>query len=221
MGQFVNAEWAEQNKKMQKLLKKSTFSEGICELLSLREKLHNEMLNWHDFLSRDDYNKMPFVNAEGYRSKTVAYSIWHIVRIEDIVLNSLIRQSKEVLFDDDFASRINTPIITTGNELAKSQITDFSEKLDIDVLYEYAEKVYMTTNEWLRSVKPEELSRCFDETDKESLKALNVVSEDENAIWLIDYWCNKDILGLIKMPLSRHWIMHIEAANRIIDKIKR
>ena len=25
----------------------------------------------------------------------------------------------------------------------------------------------------------------------------------------------KDISGLIKMPLSRHWIMHIEAANRI------
>lgn len=217
----MNTEWSEQNKKMQKLLKKSTFSGGICELLSLREKLHNEMLNWHDFLSREDYNKMPFINAEGYHSKSVAYSIWHIIRIEDIVVNSLIRQSKEVLFNDDFVSRIKTPIITTGNELVKSQISDFSKELDIDVLYEYAEKVYMTTNEWLGSVKLEELSRCFDETDKESLKALNVVSEDENAIWLIDYRCNKDVSGLIKMPLSRHWIMHIEAANRIIDKIKR
>lgn len=217
----MNREWAEQNKKMQKLLKKSTFSDGISELLSLREKLYNEMRNWHDSLSRDDYNKMPFINAKGYHSKTVAYSIWHIIRIEDIVTNSLIRQSKEVLFDDDFGRRINTPIITTGNELIESQIADFSEKLDIDVLYEYAEKVYMVTNEWLRSVKSMELSRCFDETDKEGLKALNVVSEDENAVWLIDYWCNKDVSGLIKMPLSRHWIMHIEAANRIIDEIKR
>lgn len=217
----MNIEWAEQNKKIQKLLKKSTFSGGICELLSLREKLHNEMLNWHDFLSRDDYNKMPFINAEGYHSKSVAYSIWHIIRIEDIVVNSLIRQSKEVLFNDCFVSRIKTPIIMTGNELVKSQIFDFSKELDIDVLYEYAEKVYMATNEWLSSVKPEELLRCFDETDKESLKALNVVSEDENAIWLIDYWCNKDVSGLIKMPLSRHRIMHIEAANRVIDKTKR
>ncbi|MDD6401173.1 MAG: phage head-tail adapter protein, partial [Lachnospiraceae bacterium] len=40
-----------------------------------------------------------------------------------------------------------------------------------------------------------------------------------SAVWLIDYWCSKDISGLIKMPLSRHWIMHIEAANRIKEKI--
>ncbi len=35
----------------------------------------------------------------------------------------------------------------------------------------------------------------------------------------IDYWCNKDIRGLIQMPFSRHWIMHIEACLRIKKKI--
>lgn len=44
-------------------------------------------------------------------------------------------------------------------------------------------------------------------------------SEDENAIWLIDYWCGKGIRGLIQMPFSRHWIMHIEASLRIKNKI--
>jgi len=38
-------------------------------------------------------------------------------------------------------------------------------------------------------------------------------------IWLIDYWCGKDIRGLIQMPFSRHWIMHIEASLRIKNKI--
>lgn len=40
-----------------------------------------------------------------------------------------------------------------------------------------------------------------------------------NAVWLIDYWCNKDIRGLIQMPFSRHWIMHTEACLRIKNKI--
>ncbi|HCD4412319.1 TPA: phage head-tail adapter protein, partial [Enterococcus faecium] len=35
----------------------------------------------------------------------------------------------------------------------------------------------------------------------------------------IDYWCNKDICGLIQMPFSRHWIMHTEACLRIKNKI--
>ena len=41
----------------------------------------------------------------------------------------------------------------------------------------------------------------------------------ENAVWLIDYWCKKDVRGLIQMPFSRHWIMHIEACERIRNKI--
>lgn len=31
----------------------------------------------------------------------------------------------------------------------------------------------------------------------------------------------KEETGLIKAPISRHWIMNIEASNRIIEKIKR
>ena len=45
------------------------------------------------------------------------------------------------------------------------------------------------------------------------------MSSDELLALLIDYWCGKDVRGLIQMPLSRHWIMHIEASIRIRDKI--
>ena len=59
----------------------------------------------------------------------------------------------------------------------------------------------------------------YDIKRKEYLKSLHVVSDNEKAIWLIDYWCNKDIRGLIQMPFSRHWIMHTEACLRIKNKI--
>lgn len=42
-----------------------------------------------------------------------------------------------------------------------------------------------------------------------------------NAAWLIDYWCGKDLRGLVQMPFSRHWIMHIEAALRIAGKLRK
>ena len=34
-----------------------------------------------------------------------------------------------------------------------------------------------------------------------------------------DYWCGKDLKGLLQMPFSRHWIMHIEAMCRIKNKL--
>ena len=59
------------------------------------------------------------------------------------------------------------------------------------------------------------------EETKQKLLALKVVSEEESAFWLIDYWCSKDIRGLIQMPFSRHHIMHIEACLRIRDKLSK
>ena len=217
----MNQAWSEQNKKMQALLKKASLDQGMEELIRLRQSLMAEMQSWRAVLSEEDYSKMPFPNAEGYHSKTVAYSIWHILRIEDIVVNTLIRQREEILFSGGFQGKILSPIITTGNELTKEQIAEFSKKLDISALYDYAEAVREDTDRWLRSLEFEETKRRFSEADRERIRKLQVVSPDEKAAWLVDYWCEKDVAGLIRMPLSRHWIMHVEAAGRIIGRIKR
>ena len=215
----MNKEWSEQNKKMQSLLKKATFDQGIGALLALRETLMAETRSWRAALRPEDYSEMPFSGADGYHSKTVAYSIWHIMRIEDIVVNTLIRNQEEALFSGDFLRKTASPIVTTGNELAKEQIADFSRRLNIAALYDYAQAVRESTDQWLRSIRYEDLKRRFSDGDRERIKELGVVSADESAFWLIDYWCGKDVAGLLKMPLSRHWIMHIEAAERIIGKI--
>ena len=111
----------------------------------------------------------------------------------------------------DYQKRIGAPIITTGNELVREQIAEFSRQLDLKELYSYISDVKTSTESIVRGLTFEDLKRKISDVRQEELKSLNVVSEDENAIWLIDYWCNKDIRGLIQMPFSRHWIMHVEA----------
>ena len=74
--------------------------------------------------------------------------------------------------------------------------------------------------EWLRTLSYEELKKKVPEERKEALQSWKVVSDDKNASWLIDYWCGKDIRGLIQMPFSRHWIMHTEASLRIKNRIR-
>lgn len=217
----MNRGWAEKNKQMQALLKKATLKEGIAELLSLRKLLMDEMLSWRSELTTEDYSKMPYMNANGYHSKTIAYSIWHIMRIEDIVVNTLILNCDEILFTNQYLKKINAPIITTGNELVKEEIAEFSKRLDLDALYEYAEAVRQKTDAWLLTISYDDLNTRFSEEDKNRIRNCNVVSTAEEAEWLIDYWCNKDVKGLLKMPLSRHWIMHIEAAGRIMSKLKQ
>lgn len=199
--------------------KKETFSEGIETLLELRSKLADELYRFKAELNREEFNAIPFINAEGYHSKTIAYSIWHIFRIEDITAHTLIGRDRQIFFSGNYQKRINSPIITTGNELVKRQISDFSEALDLDELYRYAVSVKDSTDNLLKNLSFSDLKRKMTDTDRERLKALNVVSGGEKACWLIDYWCGKDVGGLIRMPFSRHWIMHVEASLRIKNKI--
>ena len=217
----MNKEWSELNKTMQTQIRKNdTYEAGIDTLFELRNRLMKILTVFYSELNREEFNAIPFLNADGYHSKTIAYSIWHIFRIEDIVAHILINEDEQVFCTGGYQERINSPIITTGNELEKQQIADFSMQLNLKELYSYIFEVKDSTEKIINSLSYNELKKKISKERKEYLKSLNVVSDDENAIWLIDYWCGKDIRGLIQMPFSRHWIMHTEASLRIKNKIR-
>ena len=216
----MNKEWSESNKRMQSQIKKrDTYDAGIETLFTLRDDLWKTITSFKEELSREDFNAIPFINADGYHSKTIAYSLWHIFRIEDIVAHTLIKGDEQEFFRGDFQARTGSPIITTGNELVKQEIAGFSKQLNLDELFAYLSDVKQSTETMLRDLSYDDLKRKISKERKEKLESLQVVSKDENAVWLIDYWCNKDVRGLIQMPFSRHWIMHIEACLRIRNKI--
>ena len=217
----MNKEWAELNKQVQEQLKhRDAFQDGILTLLKLRKSILNSLLELKDTLSNEQFSQMPFANAKGYHNKTIAYSIWHIARIEDIVAHTLIANDEQVFFSGDWQKEIGSPIITTGNELVKDEIKEFSQRLDIEKLYSYAEEVKKATELLLTELPFDKLKEKISATAKQKLIDSKCVSDDENAVWLIDYWCGKNIKGLIQMPFSSHLIMHTEAALRIAEKLK-
>ena len=102
----MNKEWSELNKTMQaQLKKKDTFDEGIATLFELRKSLWNTISSYKKELKREDFDSIPYINADGYHSKTIAYSLWHIFRIEDIVAHTLIKGDEQVFFAKGYQER--------------------------------------------------------------------------------------------------------------------
>ena len=216
----MDKNWAEMCKEMQALIaKKATFKEGIEKLLALRKSLFEQITQIVSTFPEEAFYRMPFAGAEGYHSKTLAYSVWHIFRIEDIVAHEMIAEDRQVLFSGDFRAAIHSPVITTGNELSGDEIAAFSRQLNVKELYRYAQEVARSTERILTSLTYPDLKRKFGEDMIEKLKRTGCVSDAESAAWLIGYWCGKDVRGLIRMPFSRHWIMHVEAMRRIKNKL--
>ena len=216
----MDKNWSEMNREMQALIaKKATFKDGIEKLLELRRSLFEQITQIVNTFPEEAFWQMPFAGAEGYHSKTLAYSIWHIFRIEDIVAHEMIAEDQQVLFSRDFQTAIRSPIITTGNELAGNEIAAFSKQLNLQALYRYAQEAMQSTDQILTELEYPDLKRKFGEDMIAKLQGTGCVSENDNANWLIEYWCGKNVLGLVKMPFSRHWIMHIEAMRRIKNRL--
>ena len=216
----MDKDWSEKNKEIKKLLSKEvTFGEAIDKLIEFRGELFQQITWIVEGYPEEAFYQLPFPGANGYHSKTLVYSIWHIFRIEDIVAHEMIAEDEQILFRDDRLSKISSPIITTGNELEGEEIAEFSKKLNVQELYLYAKAVKESSDKILLQLQYKDLKRKFGEDTRQKLIESKCVSADENAFWLIDYWCGKDVKGLIQMPFSRHWIMHIEAMLRIKNRL--
>ena len=215
----MNKDFSALNKLMQDNLKKeSTFCDGIKNLIQLRNNLMEEIDLIFQTTSQEKFFALPFPKSKGNSNATIAWSIYHIFRIEDIVCNSLINNQTQIFFENDFQNRMNSSIITTGNELSNEQMIEFSKVLNIQELYNYAKLVKETSEKMMLELSFEQTKSKIQEEKKEYLRTLNVVSLDESSNWLIDYWCDKNVRGLLQMPFSRHWIMHVEACLKIKNK---
>lgn len=84
----------------------TTFHLGIENLLSLRTQLFDILVQFKVELCRADFNAIPFIEEDGFHSKTIAYSIWHIFRIEDIVIHTLINKDDQIFFSGDYKRSI-------------------------------------------------------------------------------------------------------------------
>ena len=132
----MDKNWSEMNRDMQALLaKKGTFPDGIRRLLELRESLFGQITGIVNTFPCEAFFQMPFAGADGYHSKTLAYSVWHIFRIEDIVAHEMIAGDRQILFEGGYMETVRSPIVTTGNELNGKEIAAFSAQLDIKELY--------------------------------------------------------------------------------------
>lgn len=211
----MNKKWSEELKKIRVLLKnEKNFFEGKKKLLEFRYELFCEWEKFFD-IQRDFLFEMPYQNSKGYDSKNIAYSIYHVFRIEDIVSNTLISDNEEIIL----LSNYEFPIMTTGNELVGMEIKNALITMNIEKLHEYIKKVYDTTNDIIEKLEYNDLKKKIPSENREKL--INEKSVNEKNLWLVDYWCDKDVLGLINMPLTRHWIMHLEASKRIENGLKK
>jgi hypothetical protein len=220
---FIPNDWTiKQNNLKIYLSKEQTFDEGINLLMEMHGLLHDKEVYKNTI--NTIYNilwdnlKEETCKIISNKKTSIIWNIWHITRIEDIVVNILIGNTDEVLNDNELVRKLNINIKDTGNAMDYKEIELLNKEIDIKALNEYRIKVGKQTQRIIKNLK-------FIDMKKKTEKArLNKIMENgdllnhEKSRYLLDFWGEKNILGLIMMPLTRHQTVHLNNCFTIKEK---
>lgn len=155
-----------------------------------------------------------FKELNDYKNENIIWNLWHIMRIEDLIVNILICE-KESILNEKLKNELNISITDTGNSLTKEEIKKFAKNINIKKLKYYNDKIKKNTINLIKRLKAEDIKRKINKINLE--KIINGCGVTKDNLWLIDYWGKKDIAGLLLMPLSRHIIVHLNQCYKYIE----
>lgn len=155
-----------------------------------------------------------FKELKDCKNENIIWNLWHIMRIEDLIVNILICE-KESILNEKLKNELNISITDTGNSLTKEEIKKFAKNINIKKLKYYSDKISKNTINLIKRLKAEYIKRKINKINLE--KIINGCGVTKDNLWLIDYWGKKDIAGLLLMPLSRHIIVHLNQCYKYIE----
>lgn len=123
-------------------------------------------------------------------------------------MNILIADGNQV-FDDRWKTRLNTTVTDTGNALTDEEIICLSKSLNIPELLNYRNEVGRRTREIVQNLLAEDMKRNVSQQGLDRILSEGGITQQEDSIWLLDFWGKKDVAGLLLMPPTRHVIMHL------------
>jgi hypothetical protein len=106
----------------------------------------------------------------------------------------------------------------TGNAMSKEEIQFLNENIDIKALNEYRIKVSKQTVKIIKGLKFSDMKRRTEKKQLDIIMKNGGLLEVEKSKWLLDFWGNKNVLGLIMMPITRHQTMHLNDCMSIKEK---
>ncbi|WP_252187750.1 hypothetical protein [Anaeromonas frigoriresistens] len=118
--------WNSKQKKLREILKSKYFDEAINLCLEQHAMVHSSEMSQINKTTLEDelweeIDEATFRTVTNNKGRTVAYGLWHSTRIEDITLNILIANEKQIISTNNWLEKIGSNICDTGNAMSREE----------------------------------------------------------------------------------------------------
>jgi hypothetical protein len=145
---------------------------------------------------------------------SVAWHLWHCARIEDITSNHYIARDEEVFYSGGFSKKLAVPFCHTGNSMTAADMEVFNSLVSLEQLRVYRNAVGKKTRQIISGLDPKILSEKVSAEAPVRIKEKGSVAAEDS--FLLDFWGKKRISGIVTMPLTRHLLVHLNSALRLV-----
>lgn len=161
----------------------------------------------------DDINEEQFRTIPPRGEHSVAWTFYHMARIEDITMNLLVARREQILYADNWPEKMDSPCQHSGNSMTQAEVQELSAQLDLAALRAYRRAVGQRTQHVVAALKPEDMQRKPNPEDLALIWEQGAVLPAASGI--VDYWSRRTLTGLLLMPPTRHLIVHLNEAAQI------
>jgi hypothetical protein len=197
------------------------FDQAITLVLSQHAMLHSAKMAQTGAWSFEDAILNDMTETQIRRiphncDHSVAWTMWHMARIEDVAMNMLVAGRPQILSQENWPAQLKVTSGDTGNAMDKEEVVSLSTAIDIEALRAYRLAVGRRTREIIKQLQPQTLKQMVDPDRLQRVQDERAVLEAASDI--TDYWGKRTIAGLLLMPATRHNLVHLNEALRLKQK---
>lgn len=152
----------------------------------------------------------------GGEGNSIAWLMWHLARVEDVTINSVVRGKPQVLMAGNWQERLGIADQRIGTGLQDAEVEEFSRAINLDELYAYWKAVKQETGSWLASV-PLEVLDIIPDLDARLSTIPAVVPEQGS--WALDFWRGKPGSFFLRSSVIGHGYLHLGEMRAIAGRL--
>lgn len=119
---------------------------------------------------------------------SIAWNLWHLLRIEDITLSRFVANIPQVHIRDDWQTRLGISVGHMGTAMTHDQVVELSQTIDIAALAGYQQAVYAQNAEILKQIEQLDGTHIWPEAHMRAVVAGEAVCVPAIVDGVVKYW---------------------------------
>jgi hypothetical protein len=148
---------------------------------------------------------------------SIAWILWHLARMEDVAVNVMVGEDRQVFDRDDWANQLRVSRRDVGTGMSDSDVEELSRTIDLPSLRAYRLAVGRDTRDVARELPQAEWDKVADRSMVE--RALSQGAFSPEAKWMGEVWEGKSKAWFLSWVAVGHSHMHLGQVRWIKEMI--